>query len=154
MWKKKQQGQKHDLFTPRGVCGEWGNDILKRRRSKWVNPSGLPCWYCSSYCRFQLRNQSRLKNDTTCDSVYHRFPCYSFIMTRRSRCVQHPALPTCFHRLRISLFFSSTRSSFPCLRVAVRNYEPGRIFAQLPLPFHTSIFAKTFSTILPSLDKI
>jgi hypothetical protein len=30
------------------------------------------------------------------------------------------------------LFFSSTRSSFPCLRVAV-SYKPGRICAQLPL---------------------
>ena len=28
-----------------------------------------------------------------------------FITARRSRCVHHPALPSCSHRLRISLFF-------------------------------------------------
>ena len=37
------------------------------------------------------------------------------------------------HCLCISIFFfQSTRSSFPCLRVAV-SYKPGRICAQLPL---------------------
>ena len=56
-----------------------------------------------------------------------------FIMTRRSRCVHHPALPSCSHRLRISLFSSSTRSSFPCAFEWQFSYKHGWICAQLPL---------------------
>ena len=56
-----------------------------------------------------------------------------FIMTRRSRCVHHPALPSCSHRLRISLFFSSTCSSFPCAFEWQFSYKHGWICAQLPL---------------------
>ena len=52
-------------------------------------------------------------------------------MSRRSCCVHTPKKPSCFHRLRISFFFSSTRSSFPCLKVAV-SYKSGRICIQLP----------------------
>ena len=52
-------------------------------------------------------------------------------MTRRPRFVHNLKLPSCFHRLRISLFFSPTRSSHPCLRVAV-CYKSGWICAQLP----------------------
>ena len=63
-----------------------------------------------------------------------------FIMTRRSRCVHHPALPSCSHRLRISLFSSSTRSSFPCAFEWQFSYKPGRICAQLPLPVPPFIF--------------
>ncbi len=51
-----------------------------------------------------------------------------FILTHRSRSVHNTSR---FHRLRISLFFSYTRSSFPYLRVA-GSYKSGRICAQLP----------------------
>jgi hypothetical protein len=54
------------------------------------------------------------------------------LMARRSHFVHNPKLPSCFHRLRILLFFSSTRSSYPCPRVAAVRYKSGRICAQQP----------------------
>jgi hypothetical protein len=38
------------------------------------------------------------------------------------------------------IFFSSTRSSLPCLRVAV-SYKPGRICSSYHFPFHNANFA-------------
>ncbi len=78
-------------------------------------------------------------------------------MTRRSRFVHNLYRPSCFHRLRISLFFSSTRSSYPCLRVAVR-YKSGWICAQLPIfrsPFPSSpIFLLFTSDVLSLLSHL
>ena len=72
-----------------------------------------------------------------------------FIMTRRSCCVHNPKNPSCFHRLRISFFFSSTRSSFPCLKVAV-SYKSGLICAQLPFRFRSTIQSSPISLLFTS----
>ena len=71
-----------------------------------------------------------------------------FIMTRRSCCVHNPKNPSCFHRLRISFFFSSTRSSFTCLKVAV-SYKSGRNCAQLPF-FRFTIQSTPISLLFTS----
>jgi hypothetical protein len=72
-----------------------------------------------------------------------------FIMTRRSCCVHNPKNPSCFHRLRISFFFSSTRSSFPCLKVAV-SYKSGRICAQLPFSVPQFNLRRSLYSLLPT----
>ena len=69
-----------------------------------------------------------------------------FIMARRSRCVHHPALPLCFHRLRISLFSSSTRSSFPCAFERSLATSTAGSALSCHFPFHNSIFADNFLT--------
>ncbi len=54
----------------------------------------------------------------------------------------------------LALFFPSTRSSFPCLRVAV-GYKPGQICAQLPLSaqrFH--LRRSLYSSIQPFFHRL
>ncbi len=82
----------------------------------------------------------------TCTSFPVRL---GFIMTRRSCCVHNPKNPSCFHRPRISFFFSSTRSSFPCLKVAV-SYKSGRIYAQLPFFVPQFNLRRSLCSILPT----
>ncbi len=72
-----------------------------------------------------------------------------FKMTRRSYCVHNPKNPSCFHRLRISFFFSSTRSSFPCLPVAV-SYKSGRICAQLRFSVPQFNLRRSLYSLLPT----
>ncbi len=64
-------------------------------------------------------------------------------MTRRACYVLNPENPPYFHRLRISLFFPSTRSSFQCLKVAVTSVatSPAVSAPSYHFPFHSSIFA-------------
>ena len=75
---------------------------------------------------------------------------HGFIMTRRSCCVHNPKTPSCFHRLRISLFSSSTRSSFPCLK-AVVSYKSGRICAQLPFSVPQFNLCQSLYSLLPPI---
>ncbi len=70
-------------------------------------------------------------------------------MTRRSRFVHNLELPSCFRRLRISLFFSSTRSSHPCLRVAVRC-KSDWICAQLPFSVPRFHLRRSLYSSLPT----
>jgi len=70
-------------------------------------------------------------------------------MTRRSCCVHNPKNPSCFHRLRISFFFSSTRSSFPCLRLAV-SYKSGLICAQLTFSVPQFSLRRSLYSLLPT----
>ena len=72
-----------------------------------------------------------------------------FIMTRRSSCVHNPKNPSCFHRLRISFFFSSTRSSFPCLKVE-GSYKSGRNCAQPATIFSSKIQSSPISLLFTS----
>ena len=71
------------------------------------------------------------------------------IMTRRSCCVHNPKNPSCFHRLRISFFFSSSRSSFPCHKVVV-SYKSGRICAQLPFSVPQFNLCRSLCSLLPT----
>ncbi len=72
--------------------------------------------------------QSRYKSGRICAQLPVPFSVPEFHLRRSI----YSSLSTVFQCPRISLFFSSTRSSFTFLRVAV-SYKLGRICAQLPL---------------------